>query len=65
MLALCLVLGMASFAAAEEPLTKPAIITVAVLKGVGVLLTLIPSLIIFLLFQKQVYAGLASGSVKG
>ena len=88
------------------PLTKPAIITVAVLKGVGVyneyysanlylqsnswrtistalysfsgpfkssyniicagvLLTLIPSLIIFLLFQKQVYAGLASGSVKG
>ncbi|MBQ3279607.1 MAG: carbohydrate ABC transporter permease [Clostridia bacterium] len=88
------------------PLTKPAIITVAVLKGVGVyneyynanlylqsnswrtistalysfsgpfkssyniicagvLLTLIPSLIIFLFFQKQVYAGLASGSVKG
>ena len=88
------------------PLTKPAIITVAVLKGVGVyneyysanlylqsnswrtistalysfsgpfkssyniicagvLLTLIPSLIIFLVFQKQVYAGLASGSVKG
>ncbi len=29
------------------------------------LLTLIPSLIIFLVFQKQVYAGLASGSVKG
>ena len=88
------------------PLTKPAIITVAVLKGVGVyneyysanlylqsnswrtistalysfsgpfkssyniicagvLLTLIPSLIVFLLFQKQVYAGLARGSVKG
>ena len=88
------------------PLTRPAIITVAVLKGVGVyneyynanlylqsnkwrtistalysfsgpykssynlicagvLLTLIPSLIIFLVFQKQVYAGLASGSVKG
>ena len=88
------------------PLTKPAIITVAVLKGVGVyneyysanlylqsnswrtistalysfsgpfkssyniicagvLLTLIPSLVVFLLFQKQVYAGLASGSVKG
>ena len=88
------------------PLTKPAIITVAVLKGVGVyneyysanlylqsnswrtistalysfsgpfkssyniicagvLLTLIPSLIVFLIFQKQVYAGLASGSVKG
>ncbi len=88
------------------PLTKPAVITVAVLKGVGVyneyysanlylqsnswrtistalysfsgpfkssyniicagvLLTLIPSLVVFLLFQKQVYAGLASGSVKG
>jgi multiple sugar transport system permease protein len=88
------------------PLTRPAIITVAVLKGVGVyneyynanlylqsnswrtistalysfsgpfkssyniicagvLLTLIPSLIVFLFFQKQVYAGLASGSVKG
>ena len=27
--------------------------------------TLIPSLIVFLVFQKQVYAGLASGSVKG
>ena len=88
------------------PLTVPAIVTVAVLKGVGVyneyynanlylnsgtfytvstalysfsgpfkssyniicagvLLTLIPSLVVFLLFQKQVYAGLASGSVKG
>lgn len=88
------------------PLTKPAIVTVAVLKGVGVyneyynanlylnsgkyytvstalysfsgpyksqfniicagvLLTLLPPLIIFLVFQKQVYAGLASGSVKG
>ncbi|MBR6029247.1 MAG: carbohydrate ABC transporter permease [Clostridia bacterium] len=88
------------------PLTRPAIITVAVLKGVGVyneyynanlylnagkyytvstalysfsgpyksqfniicagvLLTLLPPLIIFLVFQKQVYAGLASGSVKG
>lgn len=88
------------------PLTKPAIITVAVLKGVGVyneyynanlylqsnswktistalysfsgpfkssyniicagvLLTLIPSLLVFLIFQKHVYAGLASGSVKG
>ena len=88
------------------PLTKPAIITVAVLKGVGVyneyynanlylqsntwktistalysfsgpfkssyniicagvLLTLIPSLVVFLIFQKHVYAGLASGSVKG
>ena len=88
------------------PLTRPAIVTVAVLKGVGVyneyynanlylnsgkyytvstalysfsgpyksqfniicagvLLTLLPPLIIFLFFQKQVYAGLASGSVKG
>ena len=88
------------------PLTKPAIITEAVLKGVGVyneyynanlylqsntwktistalysfsgpfkssyniicagvLLTLIPSLVVFLIFQKHVYAGLASGSVKG
>lgn len=88
------------------PLTKPAIITVAVLKGVGVyneyynanlylqgnkwrtistalysftgpykssynlicagvLMTLIPALVVFILFQKQVYAGLASGSVKG
>ncbi len=88
------------------PLTVPAIVTVAVLKGVGVyneyynanlylnsgtfytvstalysfsgpyksqfniicagvLLTLLPPLILFLIFQKQVYAGLASGSVKG
>ena len=88
------------------PLTRPAIVTVAVLKGVGVyneyynanlylnsgkyytvstalysfsgpyksqfniicagvLLTLLPPLIVFLFFQKQVYAGLASGSVKG
>ncbi len=88
------------------PLTIPAIVTVAVLKGVGVyneyynanlylnsgkfytvstalysfsgpyksqfniicagvLLTLLPPLVAFLVFQKQVYAGLASGSVKG
>ena len=88
------------------PLTIPAIVTVAVLKGVGVyneyynanlylnsgkfytvstalysfsgpyksqfniicagvLLTLLPPLAVFLIFQKQVYAGLASGSVKG
>ena len=88
------------------PLTIPAIVTVAVLKGVGVyneyynanlylnsgkfytvstalysfsgpyksqfniicagvLLTLLPPLVVFLIFQKQVYAGLASGSVKG
>ncbi len=88
------------------PLTIPAIVTVAVLKGVGVyneyynanlylnsgtfytvstalysfsgpyksqfniicagvLLTLLPPLILFMVFQKQVYAGLASGSVKG
>ena len=31
----------------------------------GVLLILLPPLIAFLLFPKQVYAGLASGSVKG
>lgn len=31
----------------------------------GVLITLLPALIIFIVFQKQVYAGLASGSVKG
>ena len=31
----------------------------------GVLLTLLPPLAVFLIFQKQVYAGLASGSVKG
>ena len=88
------------------PLLKPAMITVTILKGVGVyneyynanlylqsnswrtistalysfsgpfkssyniicagvLLTLIPPLVIFLFFQKQVYAGLASGAVKG
>jgi multiple sugar transport system permease protein len=88
------------------PLLKPAMITVTILKGVGVyneyynanlylqsnkyrtistalysfsgpykssyniicagvLMTLVPALIIFLIFQKQVYAGLASGSVKG
>ncbi len=88
------------------PLLKPAMITVTILKGVGVyneyynanlylqsnkyytistalysfsgpyksafniicagvLITLLPALIIFILFQKQVYAGLASGSVKG
>ena len=88
------------------PLLKPAMITVTILKGVGVyneyynanlylqsnswrtistalysfsgpfkssyniicagvLLTLLPPLVIFLFFQKQVYAGLASGAVKG
>ena len=88
------------------PLLRPAMITVTILKGVGVyneyhnanlylssnkyytistalysfsgpyksafniicagvLITLLPALIIFILFQKQVYAGLASGSVKG
>lgn len=31
----------------------------------GVLLSLLPPLVAFLIFQKQVYAGLASGSVKG
>ena len=31
----------------------------------GVLITIIPILVIFLVFQKQVYGGLAAGSVKG
>lgn len=31
----------------------------------GVLITIIPILIIFLIFQKQVYGGLAAGAVKG
>ena len=31
----------------------------------GVLITIIPILIIFLVFQKQVYSGLAAGAVKG
>lgn len=31
----------------------------------GVVITIIPALIIFLFFQKQIYSGLASGSVKG
>jgi multiple sugar transport system permease protein len=31
----------------------------------GVIITMLPALIIFILFQKQIYSGLASGSVKG
>lgn len=31
----------------------------------GVVITMIPALIVFILFQKQIYSGLASGSVKG
>ncbi len=31
----------------------------------GVLITIIPILVIFLVFQKQVYGGLAAGAVKG
>ena len=31
----------------------------------GVLITIIPILVIFLIFQKQVYGGLAAGAVKG
>ena len=42
-----------------------AVLLLVLLICAGVLLTLIPSLIVFLVFQKQVYAGLASGSVKG
>ena len=31
----------------------------------GVIISLIPALIVFLLFQKQIYSGLTSGAVKG
>lgn len=31
----------------------------------GVIITMLPALIIFIMFQKQIYSGLASGSVKG
>ena len=31
----------------------------------GVLITIIPILILFLIFQKQVYSGMAAGAVKG
>ena len=31
----------------------------------GVIITLLPALIIFILCQKQIYGGLAAGSVKG
>jgi multiple sugar transport system permease protein len=31
----------------------------------GVIITMIPALIIFILCQKQIYAGLTSGAVKG
>ena len=31
----------------------------------GVIITLLPALIIFILRQKQIYGGLAAGSVKG
>jgi multiple sugar transport system permease protein len=31
----------------------------------GVIITMLPALIIFIIFQKQIYSGLASGSVKG
>lgn len=31
----------------------------------GVIITLIPALIVFLIFQKQIYGGLAAGAVKG
>ena len=88
------------------PLLKPAIVTVAILKGVGtyneyynanlylqseklktialslytftgplgnkynlicagVIISLIPALIVFILFQKQIYSGLTAGAVKG
>ena len=89
------------------PLLKPAIVTVMILKGVGVyneyytanlylqdknrlvtvatslfkftgplgnqynyicagvIITMIPALIVFILCQKQIYGGLAAGAVKG
>ena len=88
------------------PLLKPAIVTVAILKGVGtyneyynanlylqseklktialslytftgplgnkynlicagVIISLIPALVVFILFQKQIYSGLTAGAVKG
>lgn len=31
----------------------------------GVLITIVPAIVIFLIFQKQVYSGLAAGAVKG
>ncbi|WP_341349195.1 carbohydrate ABC transporter permease [Ethanoligenens harbinense] len=31
----------------------------------GVLITMVPAIIVFLIFQKQVYSGLTAGSVKG
>ncbi len=31
----------------------------------GVIITMLPALIVFIVFQKQIYSGLASGSVKG
>ena len=31
----------------------------------GVIITLLPMLILFLIFQKQVYSGMAAGAVKG
>ena len=31
----------------------------------GVLISLLPALIIFILFQKQIYSGLTAGAVKG
>lgn len=31
----------------------------------GVIITIIPILILFLIFQKQVYSGMAAGAVKG
>ena len=31
----------------------------------GVILTLLPALIVFILFQKQIYSGITSGAVKG
>lgn len=31
----------------------------------GVIISLLPALIVFILFQKQIYSGMTAGSVKG
>ena len=31
----------------------------------GVIISLIPALVVFLIFQKQIYSGLTAGAVKG
>lgn len=38
---------------------------ILLMMGTGVLITIVPAIVIFLIFQKQVYSGLAAGAVKG